>query len=197
MSLSPMARVRKNGSHSGSGKEYFYRVVRALLIDIRPDWSDWYKSCGWHKGLTFEDFAWVMVAAHRSISLGCTIPDDQLGEWMVQYGRRLYSNLTTGPARRQRELRVGENFEFDTEKKSYKGPSLTYDKLGADILMYKSGTPTRIFAEQWDAAIAAWYRYKAARNLTGGGPEWSSVGAFLEDVASISVDGKLRQAQAN
>ena len=135
-----------------------------------------------------------MVAAHRSISLGSTIPDSQIGEWVVQYGRRLYSNMARdqGTSRQQRERRVAEDFEFDPAKKLYQGPPLKYDKLGADIAMYKIGTPARIFAKQWDKAIEAWYKYKASRNLTGGQPQWVEVGAFLEDVASVSVDGALR-----
>ncbi|KAH7083916.1 hypothetical protein FB567DRAFT_581389 [Paraphoma chrysanthemicola] len=159
----------------------------------RPKWSDWFRSCGWPHDLSFEDFAWVMVAAQRSISLGSSIADDDIGEWVVQYGRRLRVNLNGTGARDMRENRIAERFVFDpSKKKRYGGPALSFDSLTADIMMYKAGTAPRAFAEQWDRAILAMYEYKASRNLFGGRSEWRELIPYLEDVSALSTEGNSR-----
>lgn len=163
-------------------------VVQTLKYD-RPKWSDWYKGCGWPTRLSFEDFAWVMVAAQRSIALGMTIPDEQLGDWVIQFGQQFLVTFSGKGAKEARANRKAVKFIFDPNKhKQYNGPELTYQKLSADIMMSKPGETVRTFAGQWDAAIRAMWNYKAARNTYGGEKEWRELLPFLQVASAISTE---------
>jgi hypothetical protein len=182
--------IKSHGKTSGADT-CFSAKVRAVLTVCRPKWSDWYKKCGFPKDLSFEDFAWVMVAAQRSVSLGTIITDAQLGEWVVQYGQALFDNMNGEGARDMRQNREKKRFVFEPLRSpQYRGPPLTFNTVTADILMYKTGSTVRKFAEQWDRAILAVYKYKAARNLTGGTTEWHDLFNHLGDVSALSVDGR-------
>ncbi len=169
----------------------FELLENLSLTYSSPTWDKSFSNCGWPTGdLDFAAFAWVMVMTQRTILLGRQIPDEQLGEWVVQYGQHLRKAGVDSST--YRDMRSKIKFVFDDKVRSYRGPPVTFTELSAQIMRYGKQTEPKLFAQQWDTAIEKWYRFKWQKNISGGGKAHEEVIPFLQDIASMSTTGRRR-----
>ncbi|KAF2125476.1 hypothetical protein P153DRAFT_400287 [Dothidotthia symphoricarpi CBS 119687] len=128
------------------------------------------------KALGESVFLWAVVALHRRIVLGFTIPEDHLGCWLGQYGVHLaecaeWTNPHPSP------------FEYDRSKfDEYRRNNyirVTFHMLTAWILnpsSFGNGTWIGVYARKWDEAIDTQIQYQLDKTDA----KWSVFGAKME-----------------
>ena len=103
-----------------------------------------------------DSFRWTLVSLQRSISLGLDLRDEQLGNWISQYGLHLENSNRVNNSL---DTRMAKRFVFDPTK-PYDGTCPSFDRLTAYILGAPRDSKMRKYAERWDAAIVAMHDYQ-------------------------------------
>jgi hypothetical protein len=118
-----------------------------------------------------KKFAWATVSIQRSIVLGAiSVRDDNLGEFLMQYGR--YLNASNGHG--------SQPFKFSRSGDSLSIPKVTFRDITTWILTSSDDSSARLFAKCWDNAVQLNLIHRKSMTL----PDWDN---FLKAAAKLQI----------